>query len=85
MEQNFKSNRLDLRDFINNSLVWVDIKSELEIWLKDIRDQLENTSGNLSPRVLDRLGGNAESVRNLLALPQVMLETLDNDAKINRK
>ena len=78
-----RTNRADLREFIHNSIIWADIKSELEIWLTDIRDQLENSNGSLSVRILDRLGGNAESVRNLLALPEVMLETLDieNDKK----
>ena len=76
-----RTNRADLREFIRNSIVWADIKQELEIWLEDIRDQLENTNGSLSVRILDRLGGNAESVRNLLALPDVMLETLELDEK----
>ena len=73
-------NRVDLREFIHNSIIWADIKQELEIWLKDIRDQLENSNGSLSIRTLDRLGGNAESVRNLIALPEVMLETLEIDS-----
>ena len=85
MEQNIKSNSIALRDFINNSIIWADIQGELIIWLNDIRDQLENSSGDLSPRVMDRLGGNAESVRNLLALPQIMLETLEADSLMNKK
>ena len=76
-----RTNRADLREFIKNSIIWADIKQELEIWLTDIRDQLENSNGSLSVRILDRLGGNAESVRNLLALPEVMLETLEIDKK----
>ncbi len=76
-----KNNRIALKEFIKHSIIWADIKQELEIWLKDIRDQLENTNGSLSVRTLDRLGGNAESVRNLLALPEVMLETLELDKK----
>ena len=76
-----RTNRVELKEFIRNSIIWADIKQELEIWLKDIRDQLENSNGSQSVRILDRLGGNAESVRNLLALPEVMLETLEIDKK----
>ena len=47
-------------------------------WLRDIRDQLENHDGEMSSRTLDRLGGNAESVRNLQNLPQVLIEILDS-------
>ena len=85
MADYIKSNRIDLHEFVNNSLIWMDIKNELEVWLQDIRDQLENINGDLSVRVLDRLGGNAESIRNLLALPQIMIDTLDVDFKMDKK
>lgn len=77
MEQEIISTKTQLEDFISSSPIWADIQSELQAWLEDIRDQLENTNGQTGIRVMDRLGGNAESVRNLLALPQVLLETLN--------
>lgn len=77
MEQEIISTKTQLEDFISSSPIWADIQSELQAWLEDIRDQLENTNGQTGIRIMDRLGGNAESVRNLLALPQVLLETLN--------
>lgn len=54
-----------LKDFFESSLIWTDIKEELATWLDDIHMQLENNSGELSTRTLDRLGGNAEALRNV--------------------
>jgi len=70
------TNKTQLGEFIKYSPIWKDLKYELNAWLTDIRDQLENSDGNLSPRIMDRLGGNAETVRNVLALPEILLETL---------
>jgi len=70
------TNKIQLGEFIKYSPIWKDLKYELNAWLTDIRDQLENSDGNLSPRIMDRLGGNAETVRNVLALPEILLETL---------
>jgi len=82
MEQRIISNRVHLQDFIDNSTIWRDIKNELEAWLEDIRDQLENTDGSLSVRILDRLGGNAESVRNLISLPEVLIDILKRESDL---
>lgn len=82
MEQRIVSNKVHLKDFIENSTVWRDMKSEMNVWLKDIRDQLENPEGHMSVRVLDRLGGNAESVRNLLVLPEVLLDIIDQQEEL---
>jgi len=70
------TSKTQLTEFIEYSPVWNDIKYELNAWLKDIRDQLENPDGSVSPRIMDRLGGNAETIRNVLALPKILLETL---------
>jgi len=77
--QKLISTKGQMKDFIDYSPVWKDISSELNVWLEEIRNQLENNDGNMSSRILDRLGGNAESVRNLLNLPLVLLETLENE------
>lgn len=78
MEQKLISTRSQLSDFVKFSPIWKDMENEMKAWLKDIRDQLENNDGSLSSRTLDRLGGNAESVRNLQNLPYVLIEILDN-------
>ena len=82
MKQRILSNKVHLKDFIDNSTIWRDMKSEMDIWLSDIRDQLENNDGQLSVRILDRLGGNAESVRNLMTLPEVLLDIIDQQDKL---
>jgi len=77
-EQILISSKSQLQDFIKFSPIWKDMENEMKAWLKDIRNQLENNDGSMSSRTLDRLGGNAESVRNLQNLPHVLLEILDN-------
>jgi len=77
MGQNILSSIGQLIDFKENSIVWKDIKNELHVWLEDIRDLLENPDGDMSVRVLDRLGGNAETLRNILALPEVLIDILE--------
>jgi hypothetical protein len=43
------------------SFIWQDICNELDVWLEQIRDELEGAEGI----VLYRLQGNAESLRNV--------------------
>jgi hypothetical protein len=43
------------------SFIWQDICDELDVWLEQIRDELEGAEG----MVVYRLQGNAESVRNV--------------------
>lgn len=43
------------------SFIWQDICAELDVWLEQIRDELEGAEG----MVVYRLQGNAESVRNV--------------------
>jgi len=76
--QRLLSSKNQLQDFVKYSPIWKDMETEMKAWLKDIRDQLENNDGSMSYRILDRLGGNAESIRNLLNLPYILIEILDN-------
>ena len=62
---NTHSTGSSIREFFESSLIWTDIEEELAIWLDDIHMQMENNSGELSARTLDRLGGNAEALRNV--------------------
>lgn len=61
-----ETNRHDLENFFRSSKIWSDIENELETWLEEIHRQLENNGGELSGRILDRLGGNAEAIRNVI-------------------
>lgn len=75
-----------VKDFIEFSPIWKDMNRELETWLVEIHQMLENLDGEVSYRALDRLGGCAEAVRNLLNFPhvlQVNAECKYRDTKIN--
>ena len=75
--QKIISSKGQLSDFIKFSTVWKDMQNEMNAWLDEIRNQLENNGGDLSYRTLDRLGGNAETIRNLQNLPRILLEDLE--------
>ena len=77
MKQDIKSSINEIKDFVNHSIIWQDMLGEMDAWLKDIRDQLENSDGAMSSRILDRLGGNAETLRNLQNLPHVLIDILE--------
>lgn len=69
--------RGQIEDF-SRSAFWSDCCEEIDVWLKEIRDQLENSfdgEGHLimDQRALDRLGGCAEGVRRLKTLPEVLI------------
>lgn len=64
------------------SLIWQDIKDELDAWLKDIHEGLEDPDGKLPDKALHRLGGNAEAVRNFRNMPREMLNNLMEDLGI---
>lgn len=66
-----------LEEFFKSSLIWEDIQMELEIWLDEIHRQLENNDGEFSSRVLDRLGGSAETIRNVQDIGEVLLANYD--------
>ena len=57
------------------SLFWQDMKNQIEAWLSDVRDALEDSDNILRDETLRRLGGNAEALRRVLRLPE---ETLAN-------
>lgn len=73
----YHSTRGQLNEFFKSSVIWKDIKDELDIWLEEIHGQLENTDGEFSSRILDRLGGSAEAIRNFRDFGEVMLTNYD--------
>jgi len=70
----------EMEDFIM-SPGWTDIKNQITVWLEDVRDTLEDPDNILLDRTLHRLGGNAESLRRVLALPSVTLASLIDGIK----
>jgi len=61
-----------IRDF-RDSAIWQDITQELNVWLDQIHEQLENHHLTADHRELDRLGGCAEAVRNFFDIPMVLI------------
>ena len=66
-----------LEEFFKSSAIWKDMQNELNIWLNEIHRQLENNDGEFSARVLDRLGGSAETIRNVQDIGEVLLANYD--------
>jgi len=73
-EQQVLSTGESLKAFIESSL-WQDLKREIEVWLCELRDNLEDPSCELSPGMLSRLQGSAMALRNVLQLPENMLDS----------
>jgi len=67
------------KDF-KDSFIWKDMKSEFGLWLDDIHAQLEDPNGELSDKRLHRLGGNAETLHNVLNFVDIIIDT--NEEKI---
>lgn len=67
----FKSSEKDFEDF-EKSVLWEDMITELTIWLGEIRNNSEDPDGSLSDKQLHRLGGNAETIRNVFRLPETI-------------
>ena len=63
--------------------IWADIQSELNIWLEGVRDGLEDPQA--SERDLFRNQGRAEAIRYVLALPQVIRETIKIAEEMTQK
>ena len=59
---------------LRNSLVWLDITTEVNAWLEDIRNQLESVS-NIEE--LRRFQGIAEACRHFLQLPEQIINSLE--------
>jgi len=57
---------------------WQAMKVQIEAWMEDIRDNLEDPENIYLERSLRRLGGNAEALRNVLQLPELTLRNLQD-------
>lgn len=67
------STAVQLKDFINSS-IWADMKREVQVWLDDVRNQLEQET---NIEIYRRLQGNAEACRYFLGLPEVLVAALE--------
>jgi hypothetical protein len=76
-----RSNIGNLIDF-KESIIWQDICEEIDVWIDEIRNQLENPDLEMTHRALDQLGGNVESLRRVKGILDVLIglaeDELDN-------
>ncbi len=64
---------------------WLDICEELDDWLDDVRNRLEDHSVLLSDKELHRLGGNAEAIRKMKMIAGVMLGNFEHKQEIEKE
>lgn len=73
----FHSSPKQIRDFIEFSPVWKDIREELITWLGNAHMLLENPDCVLSHQQIDQISGRARTLREAIKLPEVLLETME--------
>lgn len=74
----YKSTIVELEDFIN-SMVWKDLQYELNIWIEDIRRELESPDRTPDIYLIRQLQGNLETVRKVLQMPQEVINNIKED------
>jgi len=74
------SSESELRNFIASS-VWNDMRTDMLLWLEDVREQLETQP---KKSILNKLQGNAEAIHRFLDLPAVLLEILEVQSSSRR-
>ncbi len=58
--------------------IWRDMKYELGVWLDNIHLEMENPGDD---RHAFKLAGNAETVRNVLAMPETVMQNIIDDSQ----
>lgn len=76
VQQQFHSSFRQMEDFIKFSPVWKDMKEELMAWLGNAHMLLENPDCNLDHQRIDQLSGRARTIREVLNIPEVLLEAM---------
>ena len=71
----YNSSVKDLEDFMK-SVIWRDMVLELSIWLRMAHISLEDPNSDTEDKVLHRLGGNIETIRRVLLLPEVVRDNI---------
>jgi len=68
-------------DEFMESTIWDDMVQEMNNWLGDIHKMLEDPGGGADDKTLHRLGGNAETIRNIMKMPEVIRDNIIEDNK----
>ena len=81
----YRSSEGMFREFLNSS-IWKDMVYELEQWMKDIHEMLEDADGKFDFGKIKKLQGNIETLRNVKDMPQNILDNIRDDVeRTNRK
>jgi len=79
----YRSSPQDFEDFAKGP-VWADMVDELNRWLDDIHVSLEDPNGDMADKSLHRLGGNAETIRKVHLMPEVIRENIKASIEAKR-
>jgi hypothetical protein len=81
----YRSSEGMFKEFLKSS-IWKDMVYELEQWMKDIHEMLEDADGDLDFGKIKKLQGNIETLRNVKDMPQNILDNIRDDVeRTNRK
>jgi hypothetical protein len=69
----FKSTIDSILEFTKGT-IWSDMKSELSAWMKDVQEIQDSTGDE---KELFRCQGRKEAVNNFLALPEIIIDFLE--------
>lgn len=61
------------------SIIWQDMCKDLDLWISDLRDILEDIEGVLTEAETNKIRGRIDALRNVKSLPQVALENITED------
>lgn len=76
----YVSSAQSFKDFME-SKIWEDVSNELDLWLNDIHESLEDPEDLLDDKQHAKLRGSAQAVRRFRLLPFVVLENIEEDAR----
>ena len=71
----YRSSAAEFEDFVKGN-VWADMVDELNRWLGDIHISSEDPNGDLEDKALHRLGGNAETIRKVHLMPEILRDNI---------
>jgi len=74
----YRSSARDFDEFMK-SAVWEDMLKEMNDWLGDIHKGLEDPGGLTDDKLLHRLGGNAETIHNIMQMPETIRDNIKDD------
>jgi len=72
------SSEENFRSFLESS-IWRDMKAELNIWLEQIRNALEDPNDDETLESTERLRGAAKMAKRVLAMPEVIMQNIADD------